>query len=142
LAVQVPRCENSAADAAANWALDKGSFLEVRLPEVCSFIHHLACTSEDMGITFSFDGASRGNPGPSASGVCAWWGHWNALGFQSGGLLLQRGIKLGIGTNNSAEAHGQATTFKTALHLLFWSVDQLMQLTPATTNVQGDADRE
>ena len=34
LAQQVPRASNSAADAAANWALDKGSFIDVRLPEV------------------------------------------------------------------------------------------------------------
>ena len=47
-----------------------------------------------------------------ASGICAWWGSWQCGVFRAHGLLLQKGQRLGTGTNNSAESHGVATAFK------------------------------
>jgi hypothetical protein len=63
LAQHVPRSDNSAADAAANWALDHKTFMDVRVHEVQLFFNH--CASQDVqncGMLFSFDGASRGIP--------------------------------------------------------------------------------
>ena len=129
LAQQVFRNDNSAADAAANWALDHGSFMDVRVQEVQRLVHHLAhCGLHTPGLMFSFDGASRGNPGPSSSGICAWWGYWAEGAFISHGLLLQRGTRLGIGSSNSAEAHGMASALKTALRYLFWVTGHLSEL--------------
>ena len=92
LAQQVTRSDNSAADAAANKALDVGTFLDVRveetvrfLPELCEHIGNIS----DVGILFSFDGVARGNPGPAASGVCAWRGYWRNNMFEAKGLLLE-----------------------------------------------------
>ena len=138
LAQQVPRSNNSAADAAANWALDHKSFMDVRVHEVQLFFNH--CASQDVkncGMLFSFDGASRGNPGLSSSGVCAWWGLWAHGTFQSRGLLLQRGTNLGNGSNNSAEAHGLASCFKTALRFLFWVTGHLAQLAQHSVRHEG-----
>ena len=73
MAHHVPRSDNSAADAAANWALDVGTFEEVRLDSLLSMLHDFSNAGcNEVGMLFSFDGAARGNPGPSASGVCAW----------------------------------------------------------------------
>ena len=41
------------------------------------------------------------------------------------GLVLQRGVRLGIGTNNSAEAFALTTAVKTALRFNFWVAEQL-----------------
>ena len=118
--MQVPRKDNSAADAAANWALDTGSFLDVRVDETNAFLQKLGHTPEtNIGLMCSFDGAARGNPGPASSGVCLWWGTFDSNCFHPCGLLIQRGVRLGTGTNNSAEAHGLATALRTALHLFF-----------------------
>ena len=56
----------------------------------------------------AFDGASRNNPGEASFGICAWWGEWILGEFVAAGLLLRRGRKLGVATNNVAEAHGMA----------------------------------
>ena len=129
LAQHVPRNDNSAADAAANWALDNGSFFEVRASEVVTFIHELAvCKLHNIGLLFSFDGAARGNPGPSSSGVCAWWGCFSNGQFQAKGLLIQRGTRLGTSTNNTSEAHGLASAVKTCLRYFCWVSEQLVQL--------------
>ena len=70
IAQQVPRSDNSAADAAANRALDSGTFMELRTQELEAFVYHLGTQPvSHVGFVFSFDGASRGNPGSSASGV-------------------------------------------------------------------------
>ena len=125
----VPRADNSAADAVANWSLDNNSFLDIRIPELQVFLEHLG-TGElaDVGMLFSFDGASRGNPGPSASGVCAWWGVWLHSEFIPRGLLMQKGANLGAGTNNTAESHGLVTAFKTAVRYHYWVIEQLAEL--------------
>ncbi len=73
-------------------------------------------------------GAARGNPGPAASGVCAWWGHFMCGGFQSKGILIRKGSRLGTGTNNIAESHGIASASKTALHYFYWVTEQLAML--------------
>ena len=72
----------------------------------------------NIGILVSFDGASRHNPGAASYGVCAWWGLWDAAGFQSKGLMLCSGKKLGHATNNVAEARGMAAAVKEITHLL------------------------
>ena len=113
MARQVPRSDNSAADAAANAALDQGPFMEVMLNETATFITELSRPGTDnIGLLFSFDGAARGNPGKSSYGVCAWWGHFNHDGFDPKGLLLWKGARLGTSTNNIAEAHGMASSLK------------------------------
>ena len=125
--------DNSAADAAANWALDHGSFMNVWATEIQAFIHQLVNSSHsEIGLVFSFDGASRGNPGPSASGVCAWWGTWHLGAFHARGTVLQKGSKLGFGTNYSAKASGLATMMKTSLRLQYWVIQQLTLAQPSS----------
>jgi len=68
---------------------------------------------------FSFDGASRGNPGSAARGNCGWWGVWHEGGFCQKGLLFQSGRKLGTQTNNIAEARGLVFAAKASLHFHF-----------------------
>jgi len=129
LACHVPRSDNAAADAVANWSLDNDSFMDLRIAELQSLLQLLAdADSSNAGCLFSFDGASRGNPGPSASGVCLWWGTWHLGEFHPHGLLLQKGTRLGTGTNNTAESHGLVTAFKTAVRLYCWVVEQLAEL--------------
>ena len=112
--------------------------MDVRVHEVQLFIQHYASQdSQDSGLLFSFDGASRNNPGLSSSGVCAWWGHWAHGTFHSRGLLLQRGTYLGNSSNNSAEAHGLASSLKTALRLLFWVTEHLAQLAQHSMRHEG-----
>ena len=94
-----------------------------------SFVTELARSGDrNVGMLLSFDGAARGNPGPSSPGVCIWYGIYINGEFLSRGLLMQRGTRLGTGTNNSAEAHGLATAMKVCLRLHYWLVDQLSQL--------------
>ena len=81
-----------------------------------------------MGIVFAFDGAARGNPGAASYGICGWWGYFNTDGFFPCGLLLQRGVRLGTGTNNVAEAHALANSVKICLRYYFWIAEQLSQL--------------
>ena len=45
--------------------------------------------------------------------------------FLDSGLVLQRGIQLGTGTNNNAEALALTTAVKTALRFNFWVAEQL-----------------
>ena len=133
----VPRGDNSAADAAANWALDQGSFMDCRAHEVAKFVQAVACGEmRGLGLLFSFDGASRGNPGPSASGACAWWGSFLDGSFQPHGLLMQKGARLGTGTNNRAEAHGLATAAKMSVHFVFRVVEQLAQLSQHSVSLK------
>ena len=66
LAKQVPRGDNSAADAAAIRALDHGTFMEVMLAEPVCFLCALPeADPHSIGMSFSLDGAARGNPGRS-----------------------------------------------------------------------------
>ena len=48
-----------------------------------------------MKLTVNVDGGARGNPGPSAIGM--------VVRDESGGVLLERGEKIGNATNNVAE---------------------------------------
>ena len=116
LAKQVPRADNSAADAAANHTLDHGTFMEVMLAETVCFLSALQeADPQSIGILFSFDGAGRGNPGKASYGVCGWWGHFESGIFEPSGLLVNRGCRLGTNTNNVAEAHGLASAVKVCL---------------------------
>ena len=84
---------------------------------------------------FSFDGASRGNPGSSSAGVCAGWGYFHTTSrgsFESRGLLVQKGIRLGTSTNNIAEAHGMAYALKICLRYYGWVIEQLAELAQHT----------
>ena len=129
LAQQVPRSDNAAADAAANYALDHGSFMEVRLPETAAFVHELSCNERcNIGLLFSFDGAARGNPGPASYGVCAWWGLFSEKSFHSRGLILQRGSRIGVSTNNVAESYGQTQALRACLHYHCWITEQVTRL--------------
>ena len=127
--IQFARSDNSAADAAANWALDNGSFFDIRLEEVVKFLHCLSqSNAQGLGFLFSFDGAARGNPGAASYGVCGWWSCFKQDMFMPEGLMIQKGSRLGTGTNNCAEAMGIASAVKTSLRLVFWVVEQLSQL--------------
>ena len=82
--------------------------------------------SIETGLLFSFDGASRGNPGPAALGVCGFWGYWMEDEFVEQGCFVRKGRQLGIGTNNYAESHSLAFAIKMALHWHFWLADALV----------------
>ena len=69
-----------------------------------------------------------GNPGPAASGICAWRGRFIDGNFSADGLLFQRGFRLGLSTNNVAEAHGLASAIKMTLRYYFWVTERLAQL--------------
>ena len=84
--------------------------------------------AEGWGMLLSFDGAARGNPGAAAYGICGWWGRYEKDMFEPEGLLLQRAHRLGIGTNNGAEALGMASAIKTTLRFVFWVIQQLSHL--------------
>ena len=116
-------------DTAANYALDHGTFMDVKLDETAAFINELSCSERgNVGLLFSFDGAARGNPGPASSGVCAWWGSFSENSFHSRGLILQRGSRIGVATNNVAESHGQAQALKVCLHYYCWVTEQVSHL--------------
>jgi len=117
IAQHVMRSDNGAADAAANQALDSESFRRVNGQETLRFLEWAATSGveEDVGLLFSFDGASRGNPGEASFGICAWWGVWSGEEFVERGWLLQRGVRLGTCTNNAAEAEGMAAALRAAL---------------------------
>jgi len=132
-AKQVPRSDNSAADAAANMALDHGSFMEVNLSEAVCFLAELSATSEqNIGMLFSFDGAARGNPGKSSYGVCGWWGFFKSGSFIPKGFLVKRGCRIGTNTNNCAEAQGLASAVKVCLQYYSWVIEQITQLAQYT----------
>ena len=78
---------------------------------------------EAMGVLFSFDGASRGNPGQASHGNCAWWGSWRQGAFKEAGVLFRKGVNLGVQTNNVAEVRGLAFAAKAALHWHFWMLE-------------------
>jgi len=122
----VPRADNSAADAAANWAMDNHSFAEVRLQEVINFIDCLSGSgAQGLALMFSFDGAARGNPGAASYGLRAWWGRYHDGMFSAEGPLIQKGHCLGTSTNNVAEALGLAAAVISSLRFLFWVTEQL-----------------
>ena len=86
------------------------------MANIGSYVHIVELSRHqpyNLGMLFSFDGAARGNPGPAASGACAWWGVFSNATFTPKGLVLQRGSRLGHATNNIAEAHGMATALRT-----------------------------
>ena len=115
-----------------HWITDR--FLEVRLDVAAAFITELSCnSSKRIGMLFSFDGASRGNPGPSSYGVCAWWGYFRSGAFESMGLLLNKGARTGTSTNNISEAHGLASMVKVCLRYHCLVIEQLSQLARHTT---------
>ena len=129
IALHVPRADNSAADAAANHALDNGTFTDVRLHEIVTFLHCLGQHNpQGLGLMFSFDGAARGNPGAASYGLCLWWGRFQFGSFLANGLLVQKGQRLGTSTNNCAEALGLAAVIKLSLRYLLWVTEQLSQL--------------
>ena len=129
LVVHTPRRDNAAADAMANRALDNGSFQHCRSSEVESFCGQLIDDSSDtLGVVFSFDGASRGNPGEASHGNSAWWGRWSAEGFNQQGVLFEAGYQIGTKTNNVAEARGLAFAVKASVHFNFWLVEVCSRL--------------
>ena len=97
--------------------------LRMKIVRFCDFL----CNSPDIsnaGVLFSFDGASRGNPGEAAHGNGDWWGSWKDGAFASMGMIFQKGARLGIRTNNFAEARGLAFAAKSALHFHLWLTDK------------------
>ena len=105
------------------------SFLEVRLDVAAAFITELSGNSgKHIGMLFSFDGASRGNPGPSSYGVCAWWGYFRSDTFESMGLLLHKGLRTGTSTNNISEAQGLASAVKVCVRYYCLVIEQLSKL--------------
>ena len=134
LVVHTPRRDNAAADAAANRALDQGTFEEVYASEQAKLVEALATDGErHLGLVFSFDGASRRNPGAAAEGNCAWWGTWKENHFNEIGMLMCRGRRIGTQTNNVAEARGLDFAVKAALHFWFWLVESCAQAVETRT---------
>ena len=43
-----------------------------------------------LGSLSSIDGTAWGNPGPAASGTCAWWSYFRNDVFVPNGMLVQR----------------------------------------------------
>ena len=121
LLIHTPRKDNAAADAAANKALDEGDFAEIWEAALDSFCEHaLQSPDAELGLLFSFDGASRGNPGKASHGNCCWWGEWINGAFVTRASLFCIGRRTGRNTNNIAEAQGLAFAAKAALHFNFW----------------------
>ena len=127
--VYTPQGDNAAADSLSNRALDHGDFRICYLDEVPNFCK---CLLEDrdgvVGLVFSFDGASRNNPGMASHGNSAWWGVFGPHGFTQKGLLFEGGCQLGARTNNFAEARGLAFAVKASLHFHFWFLDLCARL--------------
>jgi len=135
LAQHVFRSDNGAADAAANQALDEGSFRQADGREALRFLQYLMGSDgqrEQVGVLFAFDGASRGNPGDAALGTCAWWGGWSDGSFSERGLLMRRGDRLGVATNNYAEAAAMSTALREAVRWHFEVSEELARLTRST----------
>ena len=127
---QVARSDNSAADSAANRALDQGSFEEFASKACSRFVQELAARPDrEYGFLWSFDGASRGNPGPASFGVCAWWGVWTCEGFRPGSLIYSRGATIGSCGNNQAEAHGLSHALRGAMKICTWMLQQAARAT-------------
>ena len=113
LVAHTPRADNSAADAAANRALDNRTFSTWDLQECLNFLDALARRPRtDYALLWSFDGASRGNPGQASFGVSAWWGTLDAKGFHQGGHVFSQGVAIGKAGNNLAEAVGLSAACK------------------------------
>ena len=91
-------------------------------------------STAEVGLVFSFDGASRGNPGDASYGSCGWWGTWDTQGFNDCGVLFQHGRRLGTQTNNVGEARGLAFAAKAMLHWHFWFVEECARI--AASEVQ------
>ena len=108
---------------------DNGSFNDVRLHEVVSFMHCLSQhNAKLLVLVLSFDVAARGNPGAASYGLCLWWGRFESGTFLAYGLLIQKGHRLGTSTNNCAEALGLAASIKLSLRYLLWVTEQLSNL--------------
>ena len=111
--------------AAAKRALDEGSFTDYNPYSCLRFVAALANDEHrGYGMLWSFDGASRGNPGAASYGVTAWWGTWSLDGFQAKDAIFTQGKRLGKAGNNLAEAAGFAAACKGALRCIIWILEQ------------------
>ena len=74
-----------------------GDFVHCNADEVANFCRYvIQCPDQtDVGLLFSFDGASRNNPGEAAQGNGGWWGAWRGSQFEQMGELYHAGRKLG-----------------------------------------------
>ena len=122
MVIHTPRKDNKAADAAANKALDDGCFEDVFAEGLEGFCNSALRTSE-VGLLFSFDGASRSNPGKASHGNCAWWGEWIDGEFVTRGTLFCMGRRIGTQTNNIAEVRRLAFAAKAVLRFQFFFVE-------------------
>ena len=96
--------------------------MQVRVQEVVAFLNELSLPElGSICLLFSFDGAARGNPGPSPSGVYAWWGYFDCGAFHS------KGTRLGTSTNNTSEAHGSASAWESCLRYFYWVLEQITE---------------
>lgn len=75
-------------------------------------------TTKTTGVKLYTDGGSRGNPGPSASGY--------VLMDMDDNVLVERGVYLGITTNNQAEYRALKLGLEEALKLQAKQVDVYM----------------
>ena len=102
--------------------------MQVQVQEVVAFLNELSLPKLVSNcLLFSFDGAARGNPGPSSPGVCAWWGYFDRGAFHPKDLFVQRGTRLATSTSNTPEAHGLASALKSCLRYFFWMLEQITE---------------
>ncbi|MGK2931696.1 MAG: ribonuclease HI family protein [Solirubrobacterales bacterium] len=82
-----------------------------------------------MKLTVNVDGGARGNPGPSAIGM--------VVRDETGGILLERGEKIGDATNNVAEYKALIAGIKLAKELGAEEVDLIGDSELVVKQIQG-----
>eukprot|EP00973_Karenia_brevis_P089733 12399200-Karenia_brevis.AAC.1 len=109
---QIPREDNSTADALANQALDTGAAHWMNLMAWRDFVEKLAGAPDaSFGLCVQFDGAARGNPcGPASWGMAVWYGTWSVSDFTAHDLLETHAEPIGVSSNNVAEYAGYKGT--------------------------------
>ncbi len=68
---------------------DFGNVYAEKVHSFCQYLHQHR-EDQNIGLLFSFDGASRGNPGAASHGNRGWWGEWSPNQVCQKGLLYEK----------------------------------------------------